>query len=117
MKAGSTLSQHGAKRKRGKAIHPDIVDSKLAEQNFRCLCCDVPFGTTLRTPFKHIHTKMEIDYIVPYSATQNASPGNIALACSFCNHQKADKLFASVQKVRDFIADVWKRQQITILGP
>ncbi len=94
-----------------------LIDQIYAEQDGKCLYCGTPFGATLRTPRKHIRTRMEMDHIIPQSFNADHRRSNLALVCSFCNHWKSNKLFPSVEAIRDFIKDIWQRQQITIFGP
>ena len=95
-------------------VRSDIIDRMLVDQDFRCLYCLSPFGSILRTPHKHIQTQIEFDHIVPRSFNANHSHENLALVCSFCNRQKSDKVFSSVEAIRDFMKDIWRRRQITI---
>jgi CRISPR/Cas system Type II protein with McrA/HNH and RuvC-like nuclease domain len=87
------------------------------EQDGKCLYCDTPFGSTLRTPCKHIRTRMEFDHIMPKSFSADHRRSNLALACSFCNQWKRDKVFPSVEAIRDFIKGIWQKKQITVFAP
>jgi 5-methylcytosine-specific restriction endonuclease McrA len=60
---------------------------------------------------------MEFDHIIPQSFIADHRRSNLALACSFCNHWKYNRIFPSVAAIRNFIKDIRQRQQITVFVP
>lgn len=80
-------------------------DRILEEQQFRCIYCDMPFGTIRHRGSKPVGLSIVWDHKLPYSATQNNDAENFAAACQICNGIKSNFHFRTIEEAQIFLMD------------
>lgn len=87
--------------------------SILAEQGNMCLYCDRAFGSWAQIGARTCQVQLRWDHMKPHAYDQDNRDENFAAACQFCNSWKSDKMFLTVQEVRDFVQAIWAKKAVS----
>lgn len=72
-------------------------------QKGKCLYCDKKIGTIYERNGKILFTKECYDHYIPYSFSFDNRKTNFVLACHICNGIKSNKMFNTVEEVREYV--------------
>lgn len=105
---GKTLSQLKQHRmcvaeKRRKSLGRKRKKEILEKQDYRCLYCQLRFGSLVYRKSKPIKLKINWDHKIPWVYSQDNQAANYAAACHICNAIKSDLYFGSVEDAQLYI--------------
>jgi CRISPR/Cas system Type II protein with McrA/HNH and RuvC-like nuclease domain len=98
------ISEPGQARSKPK---PETQLRILAEQGSVCLYCGRSFGSWVQRRNKPLQLRLEWDHICPWKYSQDNRQTNFVAACHLCNAFKSDRVFSSIEDVRDHVAQKW----------
>jgi 5-methylcytosine-specific restriction endonuclease McrA len=82
----------------------------IAEQEGKCRYCDRLFGSVVELGPRVITIMLRWDHFEPWSYGWNNRAGNFVACCQRCNAMKSNRMFGSVDEVREFVASRWAAQ-------
>jgi 5-methylcytosine-specific restriction endonuclease McrA len=80
-------------------------------QEYCCIYCQLPFGTTIRSRRGHIVLAVNWEHFLPYGLVGNlGGDENFVASCQVCNSIKRNNVFHDVGNARDFITERWQEK-------
>ena len=94
-----------------------VRDKIIMEQNYKCIYCDMPFGSIyVRGDNPHPHkTTIHFDHFIPFIYSSNNHVDNFVAACNICNSIKSDKMFNNLDEATIYVIEKAKNKKITYL--
>lgn len=90
---------------RNKRIKPSKKEQDLLYvlQNSRCLYCDRKIGTMYECNGKVMFTREAWDHYIPFSFSFDNRKTNFVLSCHICNGIKSNKMFDTLEEVKNYV--------------
>lgn len=94
-------------RRKRKPLTPKQKETILKRQNNRCFYCGKEFGDVIYNSKrgKVYYLRPCFDHIDPYVHNYNNYKDNFVAVCQICNGIKSDKVFDSVEEVRNYVKE------------
>lgn len=77
--------------------------SILETQGNRCFYCSQPFGEMVWYKRRLVTLTAKYDHVSPFAYDQNNDKANMVAACQLCNGWKSDKIFRTIEEVRNYV--------------
>ena len=86
---------------------------QLELQDYRCLYCRQAFGSIVYRATKKNYVRLQVnwDHRIPFAYGQDNGEENVVAACHVCNGWKADLIFMSLEQVRTYVQEKWKKER------
>lgn len=87
-------------------LNPSAKKIILESQNHKCFYCRCDLvsswymGGKMKRPQK---VSVHFDHIVPWVFSQNDDVSNFVAACNVCNRIKFDRIFSTIEKLREWV--------------
>jgi hypothetical protein len=101
----------GIRRKPNVKIQMNILNN----QRNKCKYCDIEFGELYFKSNKPFISRVHWDHLVPFSYLQENPYGNWIASCNICNSIKSNKVFETIQEVKDYVVYHRKKKEIFYL--
>lgn len=98
---------------RRELLSPNEKRKLLEMQKHKCFYCDCDLnsswymGGRMKVPRK---ITIQYDHVVPWVFSNNDDLDNFVAACNVCNMIKKDRIFPTIDKLREWI--LWKREDM-----
>lgn len=81
----------------------DVQRRLLLAQGNKCKYCKITFGELYFRDGKPKISRIHYDHLVPYSYQNHCPDNNWVAACNVCNLIKGNKIFNTIEEVKDYV--------------